>query len=78
MAQTNKPRSLAGCYSDLTTTGNDNELIVGSGDIVLKKKGTIYQGTFQQLRNDGGEGFAIVPPQHLLIDEIQKTISFFV
>lgn len=70
--------SLAGCYSDVTTAGKENELIVGSGTIVLKKKGKVYSGTFQQLLNDSGEGFAAVPLQNVTVNETEKTISFTV
>lgn len=81
LAQTkniSKTTSLAGCYSDVTTTGTNDELIVGSGTIVLKKKGNIYTGTFQQLLNDSGEGLPAVPLQNLTVSETEKRIAFTV
>ena len=66
---------IAGCYSDLNTTGG-GELIVGSGTVIIKKDKDRYSGTFQQLKDDGGEGYKKMTLEDLKISEADRTISF--
>jgi hypothetical protein len=70
--------SLVGCYSDLAPPEPDSGDIVGAGTIRLRRQHNRYTGTFQQLRDDSGEGFPAVPLQNLVVNEVQKTISFVV
>ena len=70
---------IIGCYSDVREIRSvDESLIVGIGDIRIKKSGKQYVGTFSQLRNELGEGYPPVPLEGVRVGVSAHTVSFSV